>query len=108
MPATHNPSKRHSCQSSNVSGERNGAGQPQLDFWRISRFLEFCTCVGVRLESDGDPIVIAPHGLADLFHLAVRRNPVEVSDARFLKRRVDKQIEKRWPGVITCVEPPVS
>lgn len=45
----------------------------------VASWPEFATAVGVTLTADGDLDVIAPHGLADLFAIVVRRNPVRVS-----------------------------
>ncbi len=42
----------------------------------IDAFAATTCCVGVRLEPDGRWRVYAPHGLADVFNLVVRPNPV--------------------------------
>jgi hypothetical protein len=54
---------------------------------------ETATCVGVRLLADDDMLVVAPHGLDDLFGCVCRHNPTRVS-AGFYERRV---AEKGWP-----------
>ncbi|GLY97422.1 nucleotidyltransferase family protein [Actinoplanes sp. NBRC 103695] len=42
----------------------------------IDSFAATTCCVGVRLEPDGQWRVYAPHGLADIFDLVLRPNPV--------------------------------
>ncbi|GGN61322.1 hypothetical protein GCM10011579_027480 [Streptomyces albiflavescens] len=42
----------------------------------IDSFASTTCCLGVRLEPDGRWRVYAPHGLADVFNLVVRPNPV--------------------------------
>jgi hypothetical protein len=42
----------------------------------IDSFAATTCCVGVRSEPDGRWRVYAPHGLADVFNLVVRPNPV--------------------------------
>ncbi len=42
----------------------------------IDSFAATTCCVGVRLDKDGRWRVYAPHGLADVFNLVVRPNPV--------------------------------
>jgi hypothetical protein len=63
----------------------------------IATFPETATCVGVRLLADDEMLVIAPHGLDDLFACICRHNPTRVS-ARFYQRRVEeKGWRDRWP-----------
>jgi uncharacterized protein len=59
----------------------------------VATFPETATCVGVRLLADDDMLVVAPHGLDDLFGCVCRHNPTRVS-AGFYERRV---AEKGWP-----------
>jgi hypothetical protein len=42
----------------------------------IDSFAATTCCLGVRLEPDGHWRVYAPHGLADVFNLVIRPNPV--------------------------------
>ena len=42
----------------------------------IDSFAATTCCVGIRSEPDGRWRVYAPHGLADVFNLVVRPNPV--------------------------------
>ena len=63
----------------------------------IETFPETASCVGVRLLVDDDMLVVAPHGLDDLFACVCRHNPARVS-ARFYERRVgEKGWRDRWP-----------
>ena len=54
-------------------------------------------CLGVRLQSDGRWRIYAPHGLADMFNLVVRPNPVlaprHVYEAKTARWR------QQWPGL---------
>lgn len=60
----------------------------------VATFPETATCVGVRLLADDDLLVVAPHGLEDLFACVCRHNPTRVS-AQFYEQRV---AGKGWPG----------
>jgi hypothetical protein len=63
----------------------------------VATFPETASCIGVRLLADGDFLVVAPHGLADLFACVCRHNPTRVS-ADFYERRVaEKGWRSRWP-----------
>ncbi len=63
----------------------------------VATFPETATCVGVRLLADDDMLVVAPHGLGDLFACVCRHNTTRVS-ARFYQERVaGKQWSSRWP-----------
>jgi hypothetical protein len=42
----------------------------------IDSFAATTCCLGVRLETDGQWRIYAPHGLSDIFNLVVRPNPV--------------------------------
>ncbi|WP_406177809.1 nucleotidyltransferase family protein [Streptomyces sp. NBC_00996] len=61
----------------------------------IDSFASTTCCLGVRLEADGRWRVYAPHGLADVFNLVVRPNPVlaprEVYEAKAERWR------QEWP-----------
>lgn len=69
----------------------------------VGSWPEYATCVGVRLLDDGSLHAIAPHGLADLFSLAVRHNPSRVGLAAYQQRLAGKRFAERWPGV-TVIE----
>jgi hypothetical protein len=43
--------------------------------------------------------VIAPHGLADLFAMVVRRNPARVSVETYRRRVASRRYTQRWPRV---------
>lgn len=70
----------------------------------LASWPEFATCVGVRLEEDDLLTVIAPHGLADLFEMVVRRNPARIELEAFRKRISEKRFANRWPllRIIDC------
>lgn len=65
--------------------------------WRAARRVASAStcCLGVRLERDGHWRVYAPHGLADVFNLVVRPNPVlaprEVYETKTARWR------QQWP-----------
>lgn len=63
----------------------------------IDTFEATTACVGVRLESGGRWRIYAPHGLADVFNLIVRPNPVlapgHVYEAKVTRWR------RQWPGL---------
>ncbi len=65
----------------------------------IGTWPEIATCVGIRLEPDGDLQVIAPYGLDDLFSMIVRHNPARVSLAEFRRRLAQKRMQEKWPLV---------
>lgn len=58
----------------------------------IDSFAATTCCLGVRLESNGKWRVYAPHGLADVFNLVVRPNPV------LAPRAVYETKTARWRG----------
>ncbi|MER5182186.1 nucleotidyltransferase family protein [Streptomyces sp. NPDC002896] len=63
----------------------------------IDCFAATTCCLGVRLEPDGRWRVYAPHGLADVFNLVIRPNPVlaprEVYETKAARWR------QQWPGL---------
>jgi len=65
----------------------------------VASWPEFATCVGLWLDGDDALHVIAPHGLDDLFAMAVRRNPARVSVATYRERVATKRYPQRWPRV---------
>jgi len=69
----------------------------------IASWPEPATAVGVRLNDDDALHVIAPHGLADLLGMRIRRNPVRVSVDTYRQRCASKRYAERWPRVV--VEP---
>jgi hypothetical protein len=56
----------------------------------IDSFAATTCCLGIRLEDDDRWRVYAPHGLADVFNLVVRPNPV------LAPRAVYEQKTRRW------------
>lgn len=63
----------------------------------VATFPETATCVGVRLMADGDLLVVAPHGLADLLGGVCRHNATRVSEDFYQRRVRDKGWRTRWP-----------
>ena len=69
----------------------------------IDTFEATAACLGVRLESEGHWRIYAPYGLADVFSLVVRPNPVlaprsvyEAKTARW-RRQWPELTVLRWP-----------
>ncbi|OIK25830.1 nucleotidyltransferase family protein [Streptomyces malaysiense] len=58
----------------------------------IDSFAATACCLGVRLEAGGEWAVYAPHGLADVFGLVLRPNPV------LAPREVYEAKAARWKG----------
>ena len=65
----------------------------------VASWPEFATAVGLSLDDEDHLHVIAPHGLADLFAMVVRRNPVRVSVETYRERVASKRYTQRWPQV---------
>lgn len=61
----------------------------------VSTWPETATCVGVRLEENGDITLYAPYGLTDLFELKLRKGPV--SYELFESRVKEKRWLEKWP-----------
>jgi len=70
----------------------------------VASWPEYATAVGLWLDDDDRVQVIAPHGLADLFGLVVRRNPVRVSLATYHQRVASKRYAERWPRVTVLAD----
>jgi hypothetical protein len=63
----------------------------------VATFPETASCVGLRLLPDDELLVVAPHGLEDLFGLVCRHNTTRVSQALYEQRLADKGWHERWP-----------
>ena len=63
----------------------------------VATFPETASCVGVRLQDDGDMLVVAPHGLDDLFACVCRHNPTRVPAGFYEQRVAEKDWRSRWP-----------
>jgi hypothetical protein len=63
----------------------------------VATFPETASCVGVRLLSDDDMLVVAPHGLDDLLGGVCRHNPLRVSASFYEQRVTEKRWRSRWP-----------
>jgi hypothetical protein len=63
----------------------------------IGSWPEFPTCVGISLTTTDELVVLAPHGLTDLFSLQIRHNPARASLAVARERMLAKHWLSRWP-----------
>jgi uncharacterized protein len=63
----------------------------------VATFPETASCVGVRLVADDDMLVVAPHGLDDLFRCVCRHNTARVSAAFYERRVAERGWRGRWP-----------
>lgn len=61
----------------------------------IDKFASTTCCVGVRVAAGGEWRVYAPHGLADVFDLVVRPNPVLAP--RHVYEAKTKRWQQQWP-----------
>lgn len=52
----------------------------------VASWPEYATCVGIHLSHNDKINIVAPHGLADLFELRVRHNPVRASLQTYRER----------------------
>lgn len=80
----------------------------------ISSFAATTCCLGVRFEPDGQWRVYAPHGLANVFNLVVRPNPVlaprevyETKTARWRQQWPELTV-LGWPSESTVLTPSSS
>ncbi len=71
----------------------------------VATFPETASCVGLRLLPDDELLVVAPHGLEDLFGLVCRHNPTRVSRAFYESRLAEKGWPERWPRLRISNEP---
>ena len=63
----------------------------------LSEWVETPTCVAVTLV-DGEPRIIAPHGIGDLVNLIIRPSPSQKENLELLYGRVEsKNWLKKWP-----------
>jgi hypothetical protein len=65
----------------------------------LTRFVAPAFAVGVRLEPDGNLTVAAPFGLADLFALRLRPNPLRPLSLAW--GPITRSARERWPEVTT-------
>lgn len=66
----------------------------------ISNWPETATAVAVQLSQAGDIVILAPHGLSDLFNMTIVATPYhKAHPAKFLDRRKKKNWVGRWPEV---------
>jgi uncharacterized protein len=63
----------------------------------VASWPETATAIGVRLSDEDAIEVLAPFGLADLFELRLRYNPVQARPDVFWKRIEAKRWLQRWP-----------
>ena len=65
----------------------------------IATFPETASCVGIRLLSDDDLLVVAPHGLDDLLDGICRHNGTLLPAELYEYRVTEKGWRMRWPGL---------
>ncbi|MCW3819113.1 nucleotidyltransferase family protein [Micromonospora sp. DR5-3] len=65
----------------------------------VATWPEYATAVAVRLDTDNQIVVCAPHGLDDLLDGVWRRNPTRVSPQISRQRLARHRPADRWPGV---------
>ncbi|MCE4540212.1 nucleotidyltransferase family protein [Pelomonas sp. P7] len=70
----------------------------------VATWPEPATAVAVWLDGDDALHVIAPHGLADLLGMRIRRNPVRVCVETYQQRCESKRYVERWPRVVVEME----
>lgn len=63
----------------------------------IDTFEATTACLGVRLKPGGRWLVYAPHGLADVFNLTVRPNPV-LAPRHVYQAKTDRW-QQQWPSL---------
>lgn len=63
----------------------------------IDTFEATTACLGVRLQSGGRWRIYAPHGLADVFNLVARPNPVLAP--RYVYQAKTTRWRQQWPGL---------
>jgi len=63
----------------------------------IDTFEATTVCLGVRLQSRGRWRIYAPHGLADVFNLMARPNPVLAP--RYVYQAKTTRWRQQWPGL---------
>jgi uncharacterized protein len=63
----------------------------------IDTFEATTACLGVRLQSGGRWRIYAPHGLADVFNLVARPNPVLAPRYVYLAKTT--RWRRQWPGL---------
>lgn len=66
----------------------------------IAGWPETATCVGLRLEADGQLTVFAPFGLDDLFAGRLRPNPRCTDPKAYTERLARKDFAARWPCLL--------
>jgi hypothetical protein len=70
----------------------------------ISHWVETPTCVAVTLEN-GEPKIIAPHGIDDLVNLIIRPTPSRTNDLELFYTRIkDKHWLSKWPQLQVNVD----
>jgi hypothetical protein len=70
----------------------------------MRRWPETATAVGISLDDNGKLQAVAPHGMDDLFGLAVRRSPYFADKAAFLRRVRSKGWLDIWPQLRLVVD----
>ena len=72
----------------------------------IDTFEATTACLGVRAEPGGRWRIYAPHGLADVFNLVVRPNPVLAP--RQVYHAKTARWQRQWPSLTVLPWPPAG
>jgi hypothetical protein len=72
----------------------------------IDTFEATTACLGVRVEPGGRWRIYAPHGLADVFNLVVRPNPV-LAPRRVYQAKTARW-QRQWPSLTVLPWPPAG
>ncbi|EFM12494.1 protein of unknown function DUF925 [Paenibacillus curdlanolyticus YK9] len=78
---------------------QNGDAPYQNTTDAISYWPETATAIGVRLDPDNEIEIIAPYGLDDLFQMVVRRAPLFLDKAYYMRRVAGKNWKNQWSGI---------
>ena len=63
----------------------------------LAEWVETATCVAVTLEN-GEPKIVAPHGIGDLVNLIIRPSPSHVNNLKVFYQRIEsKKWLEKWP-----------
>ena len=70
----------------------------------LSEWVETPTCVGVTL-ANGEPKIIAPHGIDDLVNLLIKPTPTRNGDLGIFYKRIEsKKWLEKWPKLRVVVD----
>ncbi|MCR2821284.1 nucleotidyltransferase family protein [Lederbergia panacisoli] len=70
----------------------------------ISKFPESATALGVKLDSNNQIILTAPHGIHDVIHLEVRPTPYILDNQLLTTLYEERILKKNWKSTWTKLE----